>query len=683
MIPRSPAAVPAPPPPLPPVEPGEPRGRRADSSALGRAAAVAVIGGLTGWLAFSSGGFFADTTAVATIALILAVLLVVMLKSEPLAALSRTGMVALGALILLAMWTLASAQWSGTPTRSIHDYQRTVLYLLCFALFALLPSATANARWLIRIVTVALGVATLAGLAARLEPSLGEALSAPVDERLSWPLGYWNALGLAGALSIIGCLHLSSDLDEPRAARILAAAATPALAVAVFLTLSRGAILAGAIGILVALLLARSRGTPSTLIAIVPLTAYALGEAYGAVPLTDTTGGDAASARAGSAMAEVLLTATIGTALVRALGLVLDGRLRRARLWRPLSRQQTALIVGAAAVGVVAAGVALDLGEPLTRQYERFQQSNLDPVREQRDRLAQASANGRLEHWEVALDAWHDEPVIGHGAGSYARDWARLRPITLSVQDAHSVFFEALSELGLVGLALLSIGLAAPLVMMMRRRSENRVLWSAVLAVYVTWLLHAAVDWDWEMPALTLPIFALAGAACARDTAPADRPSAKRGTLRLLAGLGVLLLLLTPIRVASSQRHLEDAVNAFVQGRCDTAIKSALAATDAFGAHPAPFEILGYCDVRIGRPELGVRMLEAAVRREPGSWELHYGLALVRGAAGRDPRPALRRARRLNPLEPRIMTALEKLDTARPSAWRRAAQRLPVIVPAP
>ncbi len=149
-------------------------------------------------------------------------------------------MVAIGALVLLTVWTLLSAQWSGTPTRTVHEYQRTLLYLLAFSLLACLPNGTSNVRWLIRVVAIALGVATVAGLAARLDPALAQALSAPADERLSWPLGYWNGLGLAGALAIIACLHVSSDLAEARVARVLAAAAVPALAVALFLTLSRG-----------------------------------------------------------------------------------------------------------------------------------------------------------------------------------------------------------------------------------------------------------------------------------------------------------------------------------------------------------------------------------------------------------------------------------------------------------
>ena len=656
--------------------------RRPTASGLARGSAIALIAGLTGWLAFESGGFFAKSTAIAAIALVVAILLFVMLAARPLAYVSVFGVVGIGALVLLTAWTLVSGAWSEAPTRTLHDYQRTLLYSLTFGLFACLGGSAGNARWLLRSLALALGAATVVGLAARLDPALGEALSARVDERLSWPLGYWNALGLAGALSAIVCLHLSSDLKEARATRVVAAAAVPALATAVFLSLSRGAILAGALGAAALLLLARGRGTPSALVAVVPCAVYAMLEAYGATALTDADAGAGATARAGAAVADAVLFATAGAAALRALGLALDARLQRARLWRPLSPTRSALLVLVAVVAFVGTGAALGLQEPLERQYDAFLETKPQEVEQERDRLAQASANGRIEHWDVGLAAWREAPAIGHGAGTYAREWARLRPITLSVQDAHSLYVETLAELGIVGFGLLAVALLAPLSAMVIRRREDRALWSAALAIYLAWLSRAGIDWDWEMPALTLPVFALAGAACGRATARVDEAQGqRRTTLRLVAGLGVLLLLITPIRVAVSQHHLEEAVTAFGEGRCATTVTRALAAAEVLGTHPAPFELLGFCDVRAGRSQLGVRMLEAAVRREPGSWELHYGLALVRGAAGRDPRPALRRARDLNPRELRITVALERLASDNPAQWRRVARRLPLIVP--
>ena len=47
----------------------------------------------------------------------------------------------------------------------------------------------------------------------------------------------------------------------------------------------------------------------------------------------------------------------------------------------------------------------------------------------------------------------------------------------------------------------------------MRARGSRRSIYGALLAAGVVWALHAGVDWDWEMPVVTLGFFAVAGAA--------------------------------------------------------------------------------------------------------------------------------------------------------------------------
>ena len=52
-----------------------------------------------------------------------------------------------------------------------------------------------------------------------------------------------------------------------------------------------------------------------------------------------------------------------------------------------------------------------------------------------------------------------------------------------------------------------------------RIRGPGRPLYAALFALTLAWAIHQAVDWDWQMPAVTLGIFMLAGLALAR---PAD-----------------------------------------------------------------------------------------------------------------------------------------------------------------
>jgi len=76
-------------------------------------------------------------------------------------------------------------------------------------------------------------------------------------------------------------------------------------------------------------------------------------------------------------------------------------------------------------------------------------------------------------------------------------------------------------------------------------------------------------------------------------------------------------------------------------------------------------------------------MLSAAVRRDPRSWELYYGLALVRGAAGKDPRPTLREALARNPREEIVLDAAQRMASSRPRVWRREAAASRLVIPEP
>ena len=78
----------------------------------------------------------------------------------------------------------------------------------------------------------------------RVLPELLPTTPAFATPRLANPITYWNALGMVGALGVILCLHLACSQDEPAVVRALAAAALPVLACTVYLTLSRGAMVA-------------------------------------------------------------------------------------------------------------------------------------------------------------------------------------------------------------------------------------------------------------------------------------------------------------------------------------------------------------------------------------------------------------------------------------------------------
>jgi hypothetical protein len=135
----------------------------------------------------------------------------------------------------------------------------------------------------------------------------------------------------------------------------------------------------------------------------------------------------------------------------------------------------------------------------------------------------------RRGYWEVALDQARDNPVFGDGAGTFARHWLAERDVPIGARDAHGLFVETLGELGPLGVAFVVVVLVLPL--LSARRTPVA---AAALAAFAA---HAAFDWDWEMPVVTLPALFCAAALVLTDE--------RTKTVRLpLAGLALVLALL-------------------------------------------------------------------------------------------------------------------------------------------
>jgi hypothetical protein len=67
------------------------------------------------------------------------------------------------------------------------------------------------------------------------------------------------------------------------------------------------------------------------------------------------------------------------------------------------------------------------------------------------------------------------------------------------------------AELGLVGLLALALLCGGVAVTARRALAGQGPVAAGAAAALVVWFLHASIDWDWEMPAVTLPALVLAG----------------------------------------------------------------------------------------------------------------------------------------------------------------------------
>ena len=206
------------------------------------------------------------------------------------------------------------------------------------------------------------------------------------------------------------------------------------------------------------------------------------------------------------------------------------------------------------------------------------------------------------------------------------------------------------------------------------RRGPDRAVAGAVVAIVLMWALRAGLDWDWEMPVVTVWVLIAGGALLARPAAAAQaRGGLVPGRLgRVLLGLGVLVLLITPALVTQSQARLQESIRAFRAGRLPGgARQGAGLQRRALRAARSRSMVIGFCDVRIGQPRLGVEAMQAAVERDPDNWTYRYGLALTKAAAGIDPRPDARLAHEMNPRSQLTRDALERFDTSSPEVWKQ------------
>ena len=637
---------------------------------------------LTVILSFRAGGYFPGATAVAAVAVAVVLAVRAVVSRRPFAGLSRSYLAGAVLLALLALWTLLSGTWSHAPARAAIEHDRVLLYALLFVLMGAWGRTDEGLRWIVRGVAAAAFVVCLCGLVTRLLPDVWELAPAIADERLSYPLTYWNSLGLLAALGLVLAFALTADEREHPVGRVLAAAALPVLATTMLLTYSRGAVLAAVVGLVALVVAGRPRALANGLLAAAPAIALAALAAYAADLLATEHPTTAAAAAQGHRVAVVVVIATLLAAAVRR-------RLLQVPSWWP-SRSLPAVLRGnrrawiAGLALAVAVAIAGALSGAVGDQYDRLVDAEPAAVAgaDSRARLTTSRDNGRLLYWRVALKEFSQQPLTGEGAGTFPLQWDRLGRAS-QFNDAHSLYVETLGELGLVGfLLVVAIVLLVLAGFLARARGRDRVVGAALFGAGLAWALHAGVDWDWEMPAITLWFFAAGGLALARRRGDGTAGARRRATspaLRVAIGVACVLLVFVPARVRLSDGPLRESAQAFARGDCATALDRARDSTAVWAARPEPHLIIGYCDIRAGRRADALRAMRAAVRREPQNWETYYGLALAGASAEIDPRPTVRFARRLNPWEPLPAQALRLFDSEDPALWRSRAPaaRLP------
>ena len=414
------------------------------------------------------------------------------------------GRLALAALALLTGWTAASFAWAPLAARAQADLQRLLMYLgFLIAAIALLRGA--NVRRLLEpgLVLGALVVVGY-GLSERFLPGLIELdSSGTAVGRLEQPLTYWNAVGILAAVGAVLAVR-AGDLARERWMRAAAAAAGVVLGLGVYLTYARGALAAAAVGLVV--LVALAPAARPQLRAILTVVIATAGAALVANELSTVKSLSARDSGEGLVMLAALVVLAGAAAAIAPRAPKRPLRLPSL----PVSRPATVLAISVALMILAGLALAALEGKP----------EGTSPVPGATPARLGSIDSNRYHYWEEAGSTFAEHPIARIGSGGFQVEWLKVYERFDASGDAHSLYLETAAELGVVGVAalLLFLGGVAAAVLRLYRVDPGAA--SGLAAGLAAWTFHAGLDWDWEMPAVTLPALVLAAAAIAWSEVP-------------------------------------------------------------------------------------------------------------------------------------------------------------------
>jgi hypothetical protein len=642
-------------------------GSSSSAARLEQTAALMAPAALIVGLALGGGGFDVSGRHIAGLAAWLVVVGLLVLGAGSRARLGRPFYAAAGLFGCLALLSAISSLWSGSVELSVIEADRVLVYLAFFLAAFLIAQTDEKRQRFAEGIAIGVTIAVLLGLASRLLPHvLNVAEGLGTGPRLRYPLGYWNANGALCGIAVAMLLWMSREARW-KALRWASVAAMPAVMLTLYFTYSRGGLLALAIGAFCIVALSRNRLWMLATLAIAGLGAL---PALLAVPAHRSLADNIASQASVDQGVTVLLILLAGTAVSLALFALLrrledrgGGGVDRAL---QISRDPRVLKGVAASLAAIAVVAAIVFGG---RAWDQFSNGDIEFPHDPAHHFSDLSSAGRHDFWRVAVDAFGEEPLIGHGAGSYQFAWDQHRSISLTVIDAHSLYLEQFAELGLLGglivLALVGsilwIGISAWRAAAMPGREGYAALFTAMLVFAIA----AGFDWFWEIAGLGA-IFCLAAgalvAARCEQLAPAGDVRRERRFGLTIGGLALAwvaaIALVGPLLV---EREIKASQNAFAADDPIGAVDHADTARSIEPWAASPYLQLGLVAESEGEYDVAVERLSQAIEREDGNWKLYALRSRARAEAGdlKAAQSDLEHARRLDPLAPQLREASE------------------------
>ena len=501
------------------------------------------------WLVYSSGGFIAHQWLPPSLCLGVFGLIVSLLVAYP----RRPGQLSLTALLMFggySIWVAVSALWADSTTRVWLESGRTFTYLLVFAL-AVIYLSDQGARRIFRYLVMAAGCVLLVVCVWKLGTTANIAGLFYSGNRLGYPVSAPNHAAALLLVAFWPLIWLAAGPEERAPVRGVALGLATGLLGLSFMTQSRGAFWTLGITLIFMLIISPARlRTLFYLIVPAMLMVYVF-------PRLNRYWLEGPESVGGALAVRTVLAAAVTAAFV---GMILALLEKWVRVSRRMKVVFGTLVLVAAVWGLVYGATALtrDAGGPLewaSQTWRQFTgQTAPDTASESHSRFTQLSSSGRVGIWQVAVQEIEQAPVLGVGADNFVFQYQRLRTSeTYKPQQAHSFELQVLGETGVVGgvfafggILLILWGLLWPRCAAgwrgareswLRRRGAtsgaqaataapaSNLRWGkdslaygwemALLAGAAYWLLHASIDWLWQMAGVSIPAVLLAAAGVA------------------------------------------------------------------------------------------------------------------------------------------------------------------------
>jgi O-antigen ligase len=622
---------------------------------------------LIGALALTGGGFSLSSRHIAGLVVWLIVVGLLVLGAAGRSLLAKPFYWASGLLLGLAIWSAISSLWSGSVELSVTEADRVLVYLGVFLAAFLLAQTTQRRQRFGEGIAIALALLAILALATRLLPHVFNiAFDESKGSRLQYPLGYWNADAIVFSFAAALSLWMSRR-SLSRALRWFSVGTLPAILLALYFTHSRGGVLTLIVGAGTLIVLSRDRlWYLATLLiaAVMTLPAIFVIHSYGNLSNNfDFPGLVGQGLKAGAVL---LLGIAVTLLAFWALRRLERGGSPAVKRSLEISRHRRVL-GGIAIVGLVLLVVAGILYGGTA--WHKFTSSDLGTP----SGLTEASSRGRIQFWDVALEAFGEKPILGHGAGTYQFSWDQLRTLHMANTQAHSLYLQMLDELGIVG-GLLALGLVLCLLWVgftawRAAGGRERELYAVLLGVSFAFAVGVAYDWFWQLAVIGSVFFMATGilvagrcgqlwraraAARAREGVAVETNAESRRFGLTITGLAVawltMLALTGPLLV---DHEIHESNNAADVQNLESAVEHADTARSIEPWAATPYLQLGLLAQAKGELPQAIDRFGQAIDREDHNWVLYYLRAKAEHQAGQNEAAQndLSEAKRLNPLE--------------------------------